>query len=131
MRDNQKQKLTALVTAVGGRSVGYQIFECLKKFPKNYRIVATDADPFAAGLYEADRGYLLPPSTTKSYIPKILEICKKEKIEVVLPGSIPETLEISKNEKKFDEMFKDLNNYFKPISKKKLALTDKIISEFF
>ena len=38
---------------------------------------------------------------------------------------------LSKNEKKFDEMFKDLNNYFKPISKKKLALTDKIISEFF
>lgn len=94
-----RRTITALVTAVGGRSVGYQIFECLRKFPKNYRIIATDADPFAAGLYEADKKYLLPLSTSENYISTLIKICKKEKVDVVLPGSIPETLVIAKFEK--------------------------------
>lgn len=99
MKGSNKRKITALVTAVGGRSVGYQIFECLKKLPKNYRIIGTDADPFAPGLYEADHGYLLPPSSSKEYLPSLIKICKKEKVDVVLPGSIPEILTIAKYEK--------------------------------
>lgn len=99
MHKRRNNKITALVTAVGGRSIGYQIFECLRKYPKNYRIIATDADPFAPGLYEANRGYLLPSSSAKDYIPTLIKICKKEKVDVVLPGSIPETLTVAKYEK--------------------------------
>lgn len=94
-----KRRVTALVTAVGGRSIGYQIFECLRKFPNNYKIVTTDKDPFSPGLYEADRGYLLPSVSSKNYLPTLIKICKKEKVDVVLPGSVPETLEIAKYEK--------------------------------
>lgn len=92
----KNKKITVLVTAVGGRSVGYQIFESLRKFPKSYKIIATDLDPFAPGLYEADKGYLLPPNSSKKYISNLVKICKKEEVDVVLPGSIPETFTISK-----------------------------------
>lgn len=92
-------KITALVTGVGGRSVGYQIFECLKKYKKNYRIIATDTDSFSPGIYEADKGYLLPDASSKNYIPSLIKLSKKEKVDVVLPGSLPEILAISKNEK--------------------------------
>ncbi len=99
MKGNNRHKITVLVTAVGGRSVGYQILECLKKNQKKYRIIATDVDPFAPGLYEADRGYLLPLSSSKDYLSSLIKICKKEKVAAVLPGSIPEILTIAKHEK--------------------------------
>lgn len=93
------KKITALVTGAGGRSVGYQIFECLKVYKKNYRIIAADTDPFSPGIYEADKGYLLPQANSKDYIPSLIKLSKKEKVDVILPGSLPEILVISKNEK--------------------------------
>lgn len=90
--------ITVLVTAVGGRSVGYQIFESLSKYKNNYRIITTDADPFSPGLYEADKGYLVSNADSSDYIPKLIEISKKEKVNVILPGSLPEISVIAKNE---------------------------------
>lgn len=94
---NQDKKITVLVTAVGGRSVGYQILESLKIAPHPYRIVATDIDPFSPGLYEAHSSYLLPGAEDSKYIVKLLKIIKKEKIEVILPGSQAEVKIIAKN----------------------------------
>ena len=78
---------------------------------------------------EMSRGYfkmaVLYPLAQSAVLGIIHQLLQKNTRMVVLSEVL------SKNEKKFDEMFKDLNNYFKPISKKKLALTDKIISEFF
>lgn len=96
-----RKKITVLITAVGGRSVGQQILECLKKYKSIYRIVTTDVDPFSPGLYEADKSYIIPVSNSSSFINKILDICKKEGVQEILPGSIPETVEISKHEKDF------------------------------
>src|SRR3989344_9435327 len=91
------KKINVLVTAVGGRSVGYQILESLKLKKNNYRIITTDMDAFSPGLYEADKAYLLPPANSTSYIPRMIKIIKKEKIQAVLPGSQPETVAISKS----------------------------------
>lgn len=88
--------ITVLVTAVGGRSVGYQILECLK-LANSYRIVTADIDPFSPGLYEVDTAYLLPSANDRDYINKILELAKKEKIDVILPGSQAEVKVIAKN----------------------------------
>lgn len=95
---SKNNKITVLVTAVGGRSVGYQIFESLIKYKNNYRIITTGADPFSPGLYEADCGYLVPKADSSVYIKKIIEISKKEKVRVILPGSLPEISVIAKNE---------------------------------
>lgn len=88
--------ITALVTAVGGRSVGYQILECLK-LANSYRIVTADIDPFSPGLYEVDSAYQLPAANDSDYINKVLELAKKEKIDVILPGSQAEVKVIAKN----------------------------------
>ena len=93
-----QDKITALVTAVGGRAVGYQIFESLLKYKDQYRIITTGADPFSPGLYEGDAGYIVPNSDSPDYIPKIIEISKEEKVDVILPGSLPEITVIAKNE---------------------------------
>lgn len=95
--DGKTKKITALVTAVGGRSVGYQILECLKIAKNPYRIVTTDIDPFSPGLYEADSSYLLPPGDNKEYIKKLLALTRREKIDVILPGSQVEVKAMAKN----------------------------------
>jgi carbamoyl-phosphate synthase large subunit len=92
------KRITVLVTAVGGRSVGYQILESLKMTSNAYRIVTADIDPFSPGLYEADASYLLPEANDSSYIDKLLKLIELEKIEVILPGSQAEVRVIAKNE---------------------------------
>jgi carbamoyl-phosphate synthase large subunit len=93
--------ITALVTGVGGRSVGYQILESLFKYKNDYRLIATGDDSFSPGLYEADNGYLVPNANSSGYIRALIKISKKEKVKVILPGSLPEISVIAKNEKIF------------------------------
>lgn len=80
-------KINVLITAVGGRSVGYQIFECLQPFRSIYRLITTDMDAFSPGLYEADKGYILPPARTENYKDRLFRLIDKEKIDIILPGS--------------------------------------------
>ncbi len=82
-----KKKIRVLITAVGGRSVGYQILECLKPFRKEYTLITTDMDPFSPGLYEGDAGYLLPAANAQIYKKELFRLIEKEKIEIILPGS--------------------------------------------
>lgn len=99
-----KDTINVLVTAVGGRSVGYQILECLKLASNPYRVIATDMDPFSPGLYEADKAYILPQATDSDYIEKLLKLVKLEDIQIILPGSQAEVKVISKNESMFKEL---------------------------
>lgn len=119
-------KTTVLITGVGGRSVGYQILSSLNKKKDKYKIVATDADSFSAGLFESDVSYLLPLATDPTYIDKLLEICKKESVKVILPGSTPETLVIANNAELLNE------NGIIPITNPKelIAATQNKISQY-
>lgn len=80
------QKTSVMITAVGGRSFGYQILECLQPLRNKYRIVTADMEPFAPGLYESDAAYILPGSSEKAYIPALIDVAKKEKVKVILFG---------------------------------------------
>lgn len=60
-------------------------------------IVACDMDPLSAGLYFADSHYLVPKANHPNYIPRLLSICKKERINVVLPLLSSELPVLSQN----------------------------------
>jgi carbamoyl-phosphate synthase large subunit len=79
-----------LVTGVGGRSVGHQILTALKCAKNRYRIVATDANDFSFGLYLSDARYVVPPASAPGYLPAIIEIIRRERVQVILPGTQPE-----------------------------------------
>src|SRR6266496_1850003 len=85
-----KSKLNVLVTGVGGRSFGHQILHSLLLQEEKYRVVATDADSFSFGLYQVDRRYLLPPAHAAEYLPAILQLVERERLQVILPGTEPE-----------------------------------------
>lgn len=75
------------VTGVGG-GVGQSIIKCLAG--SEYRAVAIDPDPLAAGLYLAPAAYLGPTADAPEYVEEILRICDSERCGLLFPGVEPE-----------------------------------------
>lgn len=46
-------------------------------------IIVTDRDPLAPALQLADRPYLVPPPTDPEYMPALVEICRRERVDLV------------------------------------------------
>src|SRR3972149_5014607 len=95
------KKITVLITGAGGGNNGGQILEALRLAITPYNIVATNTDPNTSGIFRADVGYLVPNAAEKAYLPTLLKICKKEKIQAIFPGSEPELAVISQHRDEF------------------------------
>lgn len=96
MKSNENQNVNVLLTSVGAR-LSLFIWKAIKQAKLNIRMVACDCNYLAAGLYRADVAYVVPHSSKSDYIEKIIEIIKKEKIDIVIPGIIGEVLILGKN----------------------------------
>ena len=79
---NVSRQHTILMTGAGGVAVP-ALIESLRK--KGYRVLAADMDSMAAGLYCADRGYVIPAGTSPDFLPAIRDICKKESVTAIVP----------------------------------------------
>jgi len=97
-------KRNVLVTAVGGRSVGSGILHALTRssdeVTNRWNVIATDADPFAWGLYKVDQSFLLPLAISENYIDSINRAIQKYDIQAVVPGSEAETSLLANNQEK-------------------------------
>ena len=76
---------SVLIAGLGGASLGTEIFKSLRH-SGNYNIFGADISSYAYGLYQTGfvRTYILDH---KQYIPNLLNICKKEKIDAIIPGA--------------------------------------------
>jgi carbamoyl-phosphate synthase large subunit len=101
MSKNKKEKISILITGVGGGGVGEGILKTIKLAKGPYRIVVTDNAPTSMGFYNADAHYAVPKATNENYIKTLLDICEKENIQVLIPGSEPELKKISENRELF------------------------------
>ena len=81
--------MRALVTGVGGRSVGHQILQALTFSPNEYTVIATDADAFSFGLYLplVEERQLVPFASAADYPATIIDLVKRTGPEVLLPGT--------------------------------------------
>jgi len=66
-----------------------------------YHIVGVDMSPSSEGLFVADSSYVVPPAHNPYYLKVLTKICLKEKVAVLMPGSEPELLEISRKKDAF------------------------------
>ena len=91
-----------LMLSVGRRG------ELMKDFrvsmEKGSRIIATDNSPYAPALYFADKQYIVPRIDTPEYLNVILDICKKEQINVVTTFIDPEIMLLAENRGRFAEI---------------------------
>ena len=91
-----------LFCSVGRR--GELIKDFKLSLDKDSRIIATDCNNTAPALYFADKQYIVPRITDNNYLSTILEICKKESINVITTFIDPEIEILAKNREKFEEI---------------------------
>ncbi|GAG96148.1 unnamed protein product, partial [marine sediment metagenome] len=76
--------LTVYINSAGAIN-GINVMMALKKSELKIRFIAGDCDPLSAGLYVADSGYVVPRVNDPKFIPTVLDICRKEEVDVALP----------------------------------------------
>ena len=91
-------EIRVLLTASGGiHSLG--VIDCLKNNyeKRKFKIICTDIVEKKLLRHKSDGFYIIPKGNSKNFISEILKICKKEKIDIIIPGNAEEILSISKN----------------------------------
>lgn len=79
-----------LVTGIGG-NVAQGILRNIIALKYGIRLIGTDTKSVSAGTHLCDKTYQVSYSSTPDYIPEILKICEKEKIDLIIPGTDYET----------------------------------------
>lgn len=78
-------KLSILLTGAGAPGCS-SIINCLRNNgERELNIVGTDANPMAVCRSKVDTFYQIPKAGDPNFIDALIEICKKEKIKVVIP----------------------------------------------
>lgn len=78
------KKLTVYLNSAGATNAA-NIMMALQQSNFDVRIVGGDMDPLAAGLFLADKGYVIPPVNDKDFITTLLDICEREKVDMAIP----------------------------------------------
>lgn len=94
------RQLNVLVTGVGSCGVGEGIVKALNmanKTTKKYKLIGTDCNSLSAMTFRVDKGYLVPRASSLDYFRVINNICKNEKVDILIPGSDVENEVISNN----------------------------------
>jgi carbamoyl-phosphate synthase large subunit len=99
--DLMSEQICALVTGVGGRSVGHQILHGLLLLGSKYRLVACDASSYSYGLYQVSNRYKIPRANSPEYLKVLQSLIARENVNVLLPGTEPEVVVISGALEKF------------------------------
>lgn len=94
--------VSVLVTGVGG-TAGQSVISAIKMMRERTRIVGVDMNPFSAGLYIVNKGYVVPPADDHNFIPRLIDICAKEKIEVLIPTVDEELLPVASSKLSFEK----------------------------
>jgi len=80
--DQTTTKPTVVVTTAGSAPTPGTI---LHLRASGFRVVATDVDPTAPGLYLADRGCLVPPGDSEAFLPRLRQLCAEEGAVAIIP----------------------------------------------
>ncbi len=71
--------MTIIITAIGKR------VELIKHLKTNGRVVGVDSSELNAGRFFTDAFYMIPKASESGYIDSLLNVCKKEKADYIIP----------------------------------------------
>lgn len=91
-------KQNILIPGAGG-AAGIGAIKSLRMCKFKGNIVSTDVDVLSAGLYLADKGYVVPLANDPSFFQEALKIIENEQIGIILPTSGFDIVPYSKNKK--------------------------------
>jgi len=100
----KKRNINVLLTSVGCPG-GPSIIKSLRVVKeRKIKIIGTDMGKFASGFFLSDKFYIVPGGAEENYIDEMLKIVKREKPDVLIPLSEPESLALSRNKKLFEDI---------------------------
>lgn len=86
----------------GGAPGAAGILKCLKQHPE-WRIIVADANSEAIGKYLNPNFEQIPPAIAPLFIASVIELCRKDKINVILPLVTKELIPLSKHKEEFEK----------------------------
>ena len=86
--------LTIAVTAAGS-GIGQPVIDSLRDSSLQVRLVGLEASPWGRGAYECDLACLFPLANDPTYKEQMMDLCQREGINVLIPGSDPELIPIA------------------------------------
>lgn len=95
-----KERISVLIPSGAGAPGFAGIAACLREEPR-VRLISGDVNEQAYGKSLSDAFYTMPPSNSPHYIERVLEICKLEQVQVVLPITTAELLPLSEQQNVF------------------------------
>jgi carbamoyl-phosphate synthase large subunit len=102
MKKVKKRKMNVLITTASGRRVRLiNAFREALDATGGGKVITTDSNPLSPGFFMGDNYYVLPRSSSRDHIPALLRICRKEKIDVIIPTTDMDLVVLSENEEKF------------------------------
>ena len=97
-------KINILITSVSKKVWLVQAFkDALKQGNLEGNIVSLDSNFLSAGFYVSDKHYVVPSSSGKTFISKVMDICIREDIKLIIPTRDGELLVFSESKKQFKE----------------------------
>jgi carbamoyl-phosphate synthase large subunit len=90
--------INVVVTGAGGPA-GVCLIKSLKG---TYRVISTDVDPLASGLYLSHTGYVTRKADDPGFVEELLRICKKERATALLPTVQEELLLLAQSRELFE-----------------------------
>ena len=96
--------ITILMSASGSPSMPGMI-DCLKKNgERNIRVIGIDMSEEPSAQYLVDKFYKVPAATCEEYIDIVLDICKKECVDIYFPNISAEVTAVSKRKEEFQKI---------------------------
>ena len=93
---------SVLIPEAGG-AAGISAIKSLKMANFAGRIISTDSNPLSAGFFLCEKGIVVPKADDPSFVQKLLEIIKENKIEVLMPSAGFDIVPYSENRKLIEE----------------------------
>ncbi|MCM1088598.1 MAG: ATP-grasp domain-containing protein [Muribaculaceae bacterium] len=135
--------MNILVLSCGTRNMLIRYFKEEGTFG---RVIGTDCSLYAPALYETDNHHIVPRITSPDYLDIILDICRQEKIDAILPLQEDELYLIASNQELFTnagitpivsapetvDLCRDKHAFYRHLKQQKLPtlLTCSSFSEF-
>jgi len=96
--------MNILITSASRKISLIKAFKNVLKKEKAGRLITTDANPISAAFYFSDLFCLVPKDSSPLFIPKLLALCKKYHVKLMIPTRDEELKIFAKNKEKFNKI---------------------------
>jgi carbamoyl-phosphate synthase large subunit len=102
--NKQNKKINILITSASRKVSLIKIFKKALKKEKEGMVIALDPYSLSVAFNFSDLSFLSPPISSSNFIPKVLEICRKYKIRLLIPTRDEDLKVFAENKEKFSKI---------------------------